>query len=45
VKRALLWVIIAAVLLIAFVIYLRRSQNHLDVTPDAQRAIDKARGR
>jgi hypothetical protein len=44
-KRILLCVAVAAVLLIAFAIYRARSANHLDVTPDAQRAIEKAKSR
>jgi preprotein translocase subunit SecG len=43
-RRTLLWLIVVALLVIAFVLYQRHSEN-LDVTPDAQRAIDKARQR
>jgi len=44
VKRALLWLIVVGILAIAFVVYQHRSEN-LNVTPDAQRAIEKARQR
>jgi len=44
-KRILLWLIVAAILLLGLVIYRSRSANHLDVTPDAERAIEKAKGR
>lgn len=44
-KRILLWLIVATVLLVAFVIYRSRSAGHLNVTPDAAREIEKAKGR
>jgi hypothetical protein len=44
-KRALLWLIIAAVLIITFLVYRSRSRTHLNVTPDAERAIEKAKRR
>ena len=44
-KRALLWLIVVVLLALAFVLYQRRSENHLNVTPDAERAIEKARQR
>jgi hypothetical protein len=43
VKRALLWLIIFALLAIAFLLYQHRSANRINVTPDAERAIEKAR--
>ena len=44
-KRTLLWLIIALLLAITFLLYQRRSENHLNVTPNAERAIEKARQR
>ena len=44
-KRILLYLIVAAVLLIAFLIYRSRPRTHLNVTPDAQREIEKAKRR
>jgi hypothetical protein len=44
-KRILLCLAVAAMLLIAFVIYHARSASHLNATPDAQRAIEKAKSR
>jgi hypothetical protein len=44
-KRALLWLIVAAVLLIGFVLYRARSGSDLNVTPDAAREIEKAKRR
>jgi len=43
-RRILLWSIVAAILLAA-VVYFARSRNHLDVTPDAAREIEKAKQR
>jgi hypothetical protein len=37
--------IIAAVLILAFVWYRTRPRTHLNVTPDAEREIEKARRR
>jgi len=45
VKRALLYLIVAVLLAIAFLLYQHRSANRLNVTPDAERAIEKARQR
>jgi Tfp pilus assembly protein PilO len=45
VKRTLLWLIVAAVLVIGFVLYRSRSRDHLNVTPDAEREIEKAKRR
>jgi hypothetical protein len=44
-KRILLWLIVAIALLITFVIYRSRSGGPLNVTPDAAREIEKAKGR
>ena len=44
-KQILLWVIIAAVLVIGLLLYRSRSGDHLNVTPDAQREIEKAERR
>jgi hypothetical protein len=44
-KRTLLRLIVAAVLVLAFVWYRTRSRTHLNVTPDAQREIEKAKQR
>jgi hypothetical protein len=44
-KRTLLQLIIAAILILAFVWYRSRPRTHLNVTPDAQREIEKAKQR
>jgi len=44
-KRILLWLILAAILLLGLVIYRNRSANQLNITPDAEREIEKAKGR
>jgi hypothetical protein len=44
-KRTLLQWIIAAVLILAFVWYRTRPRTHFNVTPDAQREIEKAQRR
>jgi hypothetical protein len=44
-NRTLSWLIVAAALLIGLVLYHSRSRNHLDVTPDAEREIEKAKRR
>jgi len=44
VKKALLWVIALAILLVAYAVYRTRSQ-HLDVDPNAAREIEKAKHR
>jgi hypothetical protein len=41
-KRFLLWLILAAVAVTGFLVYQARSQNHFNVTPDADREIEKA---
>jgi hypothetical protein len=41
-KRVLLWLIVAAVVVTGVLIYRARSRNHLNVTPDAEREIEKA---
>jgi hypothetical protein len=43
-KRLLLWLILATVILIAFVLY-RTHSSDLNVTPDARREIEKAKRR
>jgi hypothetical protein len=45
VKRILLWLILAAVLAIGFVLYRSRSEPRLNVAPDASREIQKAKRR
>jgi hypothetical protein len=42
VKQLLLWLIIVVVSLIGFLLYRSHSGNNLDITPEAQREIDKA---
>ena len=44
-NRTLLWLIVAAALVIGFVLYRSRSATHLNVTPDAEREIEKAKRR
>jgi hypothetical protein len=44
VKRILLWLIVAAALVIAFTLY-RTWQSRLDVTPDVQHEIHRAKQR
>jgi hypothetical protein len=44
VKRILLWLIVAAALVTAFTLY-HFCQSRLDVTPDVQREIDRAKRR
>lgn len=44
-NRILLWSLIAAGLLCAYIFYNSRATPSLNVTPDAQRAIDRARQR
>ena len=41
-KRVLLWLIVAAVLVIGFVLYRARSGSGPNVTPDAAQEIEKA---
>jgi hypothetical protein len=45
VKGILLWLIVVALLVIGLVLYRSRSGNHLNVTPDAEREIEKAKRR
>jgi hypothetical protein len=42
-NRTLLWLIVFAALVIGFVFYRSRSETHLNVTPDAERGIEKAK--
>ncbi len=44
-KKILLWIIVVAALAIGFVLYRSRSRTHLNVTPDAEREIEKAKRR
>ena len=44
-KRTLLWLIVLAVLVIGFVLYRSRTRNRLNVTPDAEREIERAKRR
>jgi len=43
VKRILLWLVIAGILVIALVVYRSRSRSNLNVAPDAEREIEKAK--
>jgi hypothetical protein len=43
-RRILLWLIIVMVL-VSFVVYRTRSRTRLNVTPDAEREIEKAKRR
>jgi Tfp pilus assembly protein PilO len=45
VKRILLWLIVALVLVIGFVLYRSRSVSELNVTPEAEREIERAKRR
>lgn len=45
VKRTLLWLIAAAILVIGFLLYRFQSGSDLNVTPDAAREIEKAQRR
>jgi len=45
VKRRLLWLIVAAILLAGLVLYRSRSGSTLNVTPDAAREIERAKQR
>ena len=45
VKRTLLWLIVAAVLVIGFLLYRSQSESDLNATPDADREIEKAKRR
>ena len=44
-SRTSLWLIVAAALVIGFVLYRAHSANKLNVTPDAKREIEKAKRR
>ncbi|HEV2199615.1 MAG TPA: hypothetical protein VGR73_07330 [Bryobacteraceae bacterium] len=44
-KRTLLRLIVAAILIVAFVWYRSRPRTRLNVTPDAAREIEKAKRR
>ena len=44
-KRILLRLIVVVVLIIAFLLSRSRPRTHLNVTPDAQRGSEKAKGR
>ena len=44
-KRILLWLIVAVALVIGFVLYHSHSTTKLNVTPDAEREIEKAKRR
>jgi preprotein translocase subunit SecG len=45
VKRILVWLIVAAVLLIGLVLYRTRSGSNLNVEPHAREVIEKAKRR
>jgi hypothetical protein len=42
-RQLLLWLIVAVILLIGLVLYRSQSGNDLNVTPEAEREIEKAR--
>lgn len=44
-KRALLWLIVAAILLVGLLLYRSQSGSDLNVMPDAAREIEKAKRR
>lgn len=44
-KRILLWLILASLIAIGFLLYRSRPESNLNVTPDARREIEKAKGR
>ena len=44
-NRTLLWLIVVAALVIGFVFYRSHSATKLNVTPDAEREIEKAKRR
>lgn len=44
-KRVLLWLIVAAALVIAFALYRSQPRDRLNVTPEAEREIEKAKRR
>jgi ABC-type uncharacterized transport system permease subunit len=45
VKQLLLWLIVVVVLLIGFLLYRSPSGSRLNVTPEAEREIEKAKRR
>jgi hypothetical protein len=46
VKRTLLWlIVVAAILIIAFLLYRSHSATKLNIPPDAERGIEKAKRR
>jgi hypothetical protein len=45
VKRILLWLVVAVALVITLIVYSTRSTSNLNVTPDAEREIEKAKRR
>jgi len=42
-KQLLLWLVVVAVLLIGLLLYRSQSGNDLNVTPEAEREIEKAK--
>ena len=44
-KRILLWLIVAAIVVTAFLLYRSWSRDQVNVAPDAKREIDKAKRR
>jgi len=44
-KQLLLWLIVVVILLIVLLLYWSQSASNLNVTPEAQREIDKAQRR
>jgi len=42
-RQLLLWLVITVVLLIGFLLYRSQSGNDLNVTPEAEREIEKAK--
>jgi len=45
VKQLLLWLVVAVVVLIGFLLYRAYSGNHLNVAPEAEREIERAKRR
>ncbi len=44
-RNGIVWFIIVLLIVIGMVLYRSRSRSHLDVTPDAWRALEKAKRR
>ena len=44
-KKILVWLIAAVILVIGLAVYWSRSRNHLEVTPEAAREIERAKRR